>query len=218
MKKGAFTLTELLVVIAIIGVLVALIFPVMGKVRERAQATICLSNLKQIGVAIGAYAADHKGELPVNDSTRLDGGPRWYLTLNPYVGKSDVADWRAPSVFICAANDPNPDNAGQYKIWTDYGYRCNVALMPLKQTSGIWYPGPPMRLNAVNPNRFLVADSGPDRVLYIVQSTNELPYQGKIASAQAHNGGVHVLKADFSVFWMKAEDMVSAESKKLSWY
>jgi prepilin-type N-terminal cleavage/methylation domain-containing protein len=58
---GAFTLVELLVVIAIIALLVSIILPAIGKARLTAQATICGSNLKQIGIAYNSYAYDNKG-------------------------------------------------------------------------------------------------------------------------------------------------------------
>lgn len=62
--RRAFTLTELLTVIAIIGVLAAILIPVVGKVRQTSRQSGCASNLRQIGVAILAYTAEHKNWLP----------------------------------------------------------------------------------------------------------------------------------------------------------
>jgi prepilin-type N-terminal cleavage/methylation domain-containing protein len=60
----AFTLVELLVVIAILAILMALTFPALGRVRDAGRRTVCLSNLRQTGVAVHGYASDNDGKIP----------------------------------------------------------------------------------------------------------------------------------------------------------
>jgi prepilin-type N-terminal cleavage/methylation domain-containing protein len=62
--RRAFTLTELLVVIVIIAIVAALLFPITGLVRSRADSTQCVSQLRQIGTAIAVYIGDNNGILP----------------------------------------------------------------------------------------------------------------------------------------------------------
>ncbi|MCC6485600.1 MAG: prepilin-type N-terminal cleavage/methylation domain-containing protein [Armatimonadetes bacterium] len=66
--RSGFTLIELLVVIAIIAILAAILFPVFGAAKNRAKSATCLSNLKQIGVAVKAYCNDYRDRMPVIDT------------------------------------------------------------------------------------------------------------------------------------------------------
>ena len=67
--EQAFTLIELLVVIAIIGILAAMLLPVLNKARQRGYTATCVSNMKQWGLAINLYADDWGGTYYVTDST-----------------------------------------------------------------------------------------------------------------------------------------------------
>jgi prepilin-type N-terminal cleavage/methylation domain-containing protein/prepilin-type processing-associated H-X9-DG protein len=62
--RPAFTLIELLVVIAVIGILASLLLPVLGRAKEAARSTACLSNLHQIGIALQLYVQDNNNRLP----------------------------------------------------------------------------------------------------------------------------------------------------------
>jgi prepilin-type N-terminal cleavage/methylation domain-containing protein len=69
-RTSGFTLIELLVVIAIIAILAAILFPVFAQAREKARATSCLSNLKQLALGWLMYSQDYDEAYPM--SAQLD--------------------------------------------------------------------------------------------------------------------------------------------------
>jgi len=83
-----FTLIELLVVISIIALLVGILLPALGAARKSAQNVQCLSNQRQVGIAIGSYAADNR-----------DFVVPWRSWDNPKPPKGSAA-WSATSSFI----------------------------------------------------------------------------------------------------------------------
>jgi len=105
-RCDAFTLIELLTVIAIIGVLAALIFPTVGKVRETAQRTVDANNLRELVKAASLYAADNNDRLPdpVAIAAAYPG-----LGTGPYAWAGILAQRGLVTqpTFYFARNDPN---------------------------------------------------------------------------------------------------------------
>jgi prepilin-type N-terminal cleavage/methylation domain-containing protein/prepilin-type processing-associated H-X9-DG protein len=75
--KKAFTLIELLVVIAIIAILAAILFPVFAQARESARKTSCLSNVKEISLALTMYVQDYDERFPMWANSMTTGTPGW---------------------------------------------------------------------------------------------------------------------------------------------
>lgn len=91
-----FTLIELLVVIAIIAILAAILFPVFAQARAKARQISCLSNTKQIGMALMQYLQDYDEMLPVGRAYAGDPlyqqhlGQGWASAIQPYIRNTQV--------------------------------------------------------------------------------------------------------------------------------
>ncbi len=112
-RNAAFTLIELLVVIAIIAILAAILFPVFAKAREKARQTTCVSNMKQLGLALLQYLQDSDEVNPYRTYPSVS-NYSWKNVLYPYVKTS--------AVYVCPDNpnsaindyDSNPQLAVSY--------------------------------------------------------------------------------------------------------
>jgi prepilin-type N-terminal cleavage/methylation domain-containing protein/prepilin-type processing-associated H-X9-DG protein len=136
--RGAFTLIELLIVIAIIVILIALLFPSLSTMRERANVLKCMSNMKQIASASYAYAVDHNNNLPRSDSgSPGKGSPQSWQPASWVVGSNPVYDPKT-------GTGPGMDGIHNGSLWTgnyltdERVYRCPSYPYPDYARSYSW--------------------------------------------------------------------------------
>ncbi len=87
-SAGGFTLVELLTVMAIMILLAALLLPALQRALVAARRSTCASNMRQIGIAVMQYIADHDGRFPQTRHS-ADETESWIFTLAPYLGEVD---------------------------------------------------------------------------------------------------------------------------------
>jgi prepilin-type N-terminal cleavage/methylation domain-containing protein len=222
--KRGYTMTELLIVIAIIAIMAAMLLPVIHRVRASARRASCMSNLRQLGLAVLEYAEDSDGRLPsymVSTAAPPPSGRpasgQWYWNEIVYAYHKNAA------LFYCPSGAPSGSPwAGQY------GANMQVLRGQPILLSGVQAP------SAV----YLCMDAGSfgmDPTFYTVPgqlvSTRYLPGTGKATGRDAseitglsriywndytwgrHFGGIDMCYADGHVHWLPTIEVI-AEAKR----
>jgi prepilin-type N-terminal cleavage/methylation domain-containing protein len=141
LRQRAFTLIELLVVIAIIAILAAILFPVFAQARDKARQSACLSNAKQIGLAINMYVDDYDEtffwQKQWDEETQLGAGAwgasyksyvRWPFAHAPYIKNTDVFKCPSDKGTADARNVCKAPGGGGCSPW-HISYGPNVMMM-----------------------------------------------------------------------------------------
>ncbi len=124
--KQGFTLIELLVVIAIVAILAAILFPVFAKVRENARRTACMSNLKQVGLAVIQYQQDNDEFFVLTERGSDLGDDHeyyWGDMLQPYLKSWDVL--HCPDADQAIQFKASPPSPAAYSQQWSYDYAIN---------------------------------------------------------------------------------------------
>ena len=187
MQRKGFTLIELLVVIAIIAILAAILFPVFAKAREKARQASCLSNLKQLGVAMFMYTSDYDGVFPqihtvalpigkyyVSDGTTAGYHLSWEDRLEPYTKNTQL--------MVCPSG---AYTAQGYPHSYTYNYYFGAWEFPVSDSK------------VVQPaSKGLLGERGTGAVYHYI-------YQGGDNGGSIHNEGGNMLMADGHAKWYK---------------
>jgi prepilin-type N-terminal cleavage/methylation domain-containing protein/prepilin-type processing-associated H-X9-DG protein len=227
--RHGFTLIELLVVIAIIALLAAILFPVFARARENARRSSCMSNLKQMGLAMMQYVQDYDECYPNAIRGTTDTPPngyQWYgnnwywpMVLHPY--------YKTAQVFVCPSSSRVDTASGQPAPFRgNYGANARVlrgaGWLPIRSV----VVSAPASVYALMDAGYLTLSPG--SVTAPSGQWNYLPGTGDLGVAATgtinsflerdyqsgrHFGGVNVAFADGHVKWLSSQTVLAEAAK-----
>lgn len=191
-SAAAFSLIELLTVIAVVGVLATLLVGASSRVKDTRKEISCLSNIRQIGTGILAYAYDNDGTLPqFGDSYTFDVRGWWDYLVTPYVmaeGKVDV--WNPVGDDVVGRNilrcpSAVPYVATDYAANTSYGANYNVVFNYVNSQLGLTGS---RRIVSLPSGTFLIGDSFTRYGTPVVNSPHIWSVEDTDQEHRVHNG------------------------------
>jgi prepilin-type N-terminal cleavage/methylation domain-containing protein/prepilin-type processing-associated H-X9-DG protein len=226
-KRRGFTLIELLVVIAIIAILAAILFPVFAKAREKARQTSCLSNLKQLMLALVMYKQDYDEKWPRHcwGDTVCAPNPaasNWPNGAYAYIKNKQIFECgsNSPGCMMPAVRQQNP------AVWgtggTNYGFNEMLFFQGAGMSDArLKYPAETLVLADCRCQWIggywsvaFPARSNLTRVQVAARSTGPGPgiccaggWSAQADEATLHNGGSNLAFADGHAKWFRAPNI-----------
>jgi len=137
MKAKAFTLIELLVVISVIALLMAILMPALNLARDQGRRAACLSNMRQVGVALMLYQNDYERTPPKTQAVFDYASPaspdNVLKLLRPMISAAEPE--AATPVYACPSLRPNPNPAYAPTRTSRTGYLANAVILGCRAVS-----------------------------------------------------------------------------------
>ena len=216
-REHGFTLIELLVVIAIIAILAAMLLPTLGRAKALGQKTKCISNLRQMGLAMLMYGDENDGFIPRGND------PLWWQVLTPTLGGRARTDYPRVQIYTCPSY-PDKKQLICYVVnaWTFSSPRDQVGseITGLTRVNKFQQPADTIYFadNENGPWRPIITALGSTGSIELndVWSPSHLPYApgGKVLNGERrvararHGRGSNLLFFDGHAGWKKAELIV----------
>lgn len=213
--QKAFTLIELLVVIAIIAILAAILFPLFANVKEAGRATTCNNNLKQLVMAVHAYAGDNNGALVpcyLIRNTNDNSFRIWRRLISKYISGANI--------FVCPSA-PKKEVGGNGGFYNDIAstYGLNDYLTGAVNPGGVDGVGGTFKMDRyrslskliiINEVKYGVANAGASLVM--------LPQNIKTYGPTWHNRRLNIAFLDGHTRTMYLYDTIGSNPHDWMWF
>jgi len=209
-SRRGFTLIELLVVIAIIAILAAILFPVFARAREKARQSSCLSNCKQMALAVQMYVGDY-------DDTLLFGEMRYDVAApRPWYGGTSTTHYWPDLLWPYVMNHQifHCPSHPRSESWIGYGWNVYLGYIGNHATrTGPLYEGTKLADVKYPAETVCIADrhASPASSYYRLWPSTALAFDDRMV--KLHNGGWNIAFLDGHAKWARPENAAS-----VAWY